>query len=946
MDMWGKPLPAGEYTWKGIVRDPLGIKVRLSVHNSGQPGWLTDDISSSWGGDHGNPTTVCALPDGMLLMWNEGEGGHGVVRTDLNGKKIWGNRLAVHQLAVNDKYFFIARNWMMAPYSIRRYELESQRPMNFGNGRSEVIKPKEAEGHDVSGLACDGANTLYVAYGASGLIGVYDTESGDLKKTLKVKGNAWYLAWDAKGKRLLAVVNQGGKIYTPGYAGQWIDGGTWEVVDVTAGKTLSKTNLDRATGIAVDKDGNIYVANCGKLQNVSVFDAKGKYLRSIGKEGGRPARGKYDRNGMYMPGGIAISADGNLWVAETTDSPKRHSVWTLDGAFHKEFFGGCSYNGWVWMDETDPDLAYSHNVEWKIDIDAGTWEPVSTMWRAVNPREVQAPSPNGYAGHPKVTTARNGRRYGFGLVNYYPVFSREEGDVFKPFAGLIRIARQGEHYPMGYEFDMMHGNPEKYPSGVYFWQDKNGDGAVQEDEVLYVGEFGLNWLDRDLNIWSSHGFMLKPTHIDEKGQPFYDVSDRHPAPRGNIYMNFDETQMYTFPAANSTFFGRVERDGTKVWGYRDLEPWQSSLGLPIVSPGRLHGLTQANGVAGEYLIAVSYFGPYHIFTTDGIYAGMILRDSRDGKGVGEDIHSCECDQGQIVMLNMNGKDRYFLLGGANDGRITEILGLDTVVRLEGGTYVHTEEMATKAADARMEYDLMIAKSKKLDIQRGGRANLEKATPVERIVDSNRRFTVKTAYDADNIYFRYDIYTDIGLDNSMGDPTFIFKGGNCIDIQIEAAGLKGDELKMQGEGLGGAVATQVVPGDPRRLLVTRQDGKPLAVLYRTNVPGTTDPVRFNSTSGEAALDAVDDVTDQITLEYAPQQGGFAAVVTVPQKLFGIDLKPQQELTMDVGYIFGNREGNTTTSRAYWSNNGFAANVIYDVPNELLMVPEEWGTASVE
>jgi len=70
------------------------------------------------------------------------------------------------------------------------------------------------------------------------------------------------------------------------------------------------------------------------------------------------------------------------------------------------------------------------------------------------------------------------------------------------------------------------------------------------------------------------------------------------------------------------------------------------------------------------------------------------------------------------------------------------------------------------------------------------------------------------------------------------------------------------------------------------------------------------------------------------------------VTVPQELFGLSLKPSQELTMDVGYIFGNKEGNMTMNRAYWSNNGFAANVVQDVPNEILMVPEEWGKAVVE
>ena len=103
--------------------------------------------------------------------------------------------------------------------------------------------------------------------------------------------------------------------------------------------------------LAADAAGIIYVANAGALQNVSVFDATGHYLRAIGKTGGRPRVGNYDSAGMLEPGGMAVDREGKLWVAESLDSPKRISVWdTHTGALQQEFFGGSEYSTFVSID--------------------------------------------------------------------------------------------------------------------------------------------------------------------------------------------------------------------------------------------------------------------------------------------------------------------------------------------------------------------------------------------------------------------------------------------------------------------------------------------------------------------------------------------------------------------------------------------------------------------
>ena len=70
LDDRGQLLPPGKYSWKGVQHDPITTEVRFSAHNSGNPPWPTDDNKGGWGGDHGVPSAVSPLADGMVLAWN------------------------------------------------------------------------------------------------------------------------------------------------------------------------------------------------------------------------------------------------------------------------------------------------------------------------------------------------------------------------------------------------------------------------------------------------------------------------------------------------------------------------------------------------------------------------------------------------------------------------------------------------------------------------------------------------------------------------------------------------------------------------------------------------------------------------------------------------------------------------------------------------------------
>ena len=67
-------------------------------------------------------------------------------------------------------------------------------------------------------------------------------------------------------------------------------------------------DMAKPSGLAVDADGNLYV--CDTLNNrIEVFDADGKFISTYGKNGDGP--GYFAR-----PKGVAIDSDGHIWVAD------------------------------------------------------------------------------------------------------------------------------------------------------------------------------------------------------------------------------------------------------------------------------------------------------------------------------------------------------------------------------------------------------------------------------------------------------------------------------------------------------------------------------------------------------------------------------------------------------------------------------------------------------
>jgi len=931
----GDPLPAGAYYWRGVVSDPIETEFILSVHNSGTPPHKTDDGTGGWGGDHGDPTTVAAVGERMLLAWSVAESGWGVIRTDLAGDKQWGTKAAATYLAVDDnaeRYFAAGGHGFAQHAGVRVYAVADARPLNFGSGEPLTEAPvgADAENVFVTGIAASNGK-LYVSYEALNLVAVNDADSGKLLN-----------AWQVQTPGRLAIHRDGSLLAISGERIMKITGGNATV--------FADAHLHDPKGITVDAQGNVYVTNAGTLHNVSVFKPNGVYQRSIGKEGGRARVGRFEPEGMLAPGGCAIDAQGRLWVAETLDYPKRISVWdTQSGENIDEFFGASAYFGWAWMDPQRPDEVYSHNVIWKVDLNDRTKQIHSTIWRRGGPNDVPPANPDGHAGHLRVVTADNGHQFGWGAAGRSRghVLYMRDGDIFRPIAGMI--AASAERYPaLADKLEKLHArwDEQRVPSHQrprrFFWQDANVDGAVQPNEVTVPDrrQRGAHfvWIGKDLTVWNENGTKFTSVRFED-GRPIYDFTKSQPTPftasnpnAGSIFFDDLDDGVFVLNPGAEHSLGKWTRDGDLIWSVGKRLPWKKALGKPVMQPGDLWGMTMPLTLAGDFTGAATYFGGYHLLTRDGVYVAMIMRPHKAGGGLGADITASETVTGQIV--KPNGMERYFLLAGDQDGRITEIHGLETVDKLTGGRIRLTPDDVDRVVDAQREFSTRQQSNRVLFVQRGTVSFDSDHGEIHKQIDKRRAWRAQLARDDKNLYLRYEVESPAPLLNHADDPQRIFKGGNLIDIQLAT--------HPHGE----ADRESPAPGDIRLLISRRKDGSPYAVLFEPKVKGFEgEPIVLRSPTGSESFDRIR-VLENVAIDYKKTENGFIAVASVPLDTLGWTPASGQTLRGDIGYIFGNRTGTSVSTRSYWRNNGFSANVIDDVPHESRLEPHQWGVMVVE
>ena len=295
----------------------------------------------------------------------------------------------------------------------------------------------------------------------------------------------------------------------------------------------------------------------------------------------------------------------------------------------------------------------------------------------------------------------------------------------------------------------------------------------------------------------------------------------------------------------------------------------------------------------------------------------------------------ECFGGFFAKSEKDGS--YYLQSGHTDYRIFRLNGLRECVRSQGTISVSAEQARAAANNANREAAAVnvareaaipfVTKAPAID----GEDDDWSGGPAIKW-DKSGRFpaSVRVTLDAQNVNFFYDVQDESPWVNTGKDATLLFKTGDSVDLQI------GSDADADPKRTG------PVAGD-LRLLIAPFQGRDIAVLYQHRVPGAKNPVTFTSPWRSEKVDVVR-VLDGAKVAVKRDAGRYRVEAAIPLAELGLATAAGRTLRADFGALYGDPSGTVTQLRSYWSNQ--ATNLVNDVPGEIMLSPNRWGTVRSE
>ena len=1033
LDQWGRPVPPGKYALRAAYHPPLSAEYRMTVCNPGNPPWPTADDKGDWLGDEAPPQAVVSDGKWVFLGSPGAEIGFSVIALDETGQRQWGHREPFNPrsiaLALDGDYLYLlyggpeatdshevynghnaigravlvcldkrtgkparfarqtprlrVATWPYREEISWMWDLRNHRSFRPGNngGQPRYSRTDVAESSDALGLAAAGGK-LYVSMFYENKLIALDAETGHpTGEEIPLEAPVGLCALDAhsllavSGTRVVKLDLAQGSRHTPCAAAD----GTRRV-PTTDRATLANARVLIASGlvaphsVAVDKQGTIFVSDWGTSFQVKAFAPDGRFLRAIGKEGGRPWVGAWDRDGMLVPRGIAVTDDGKLWVAEEDNSPKRISVWNSGtGAFVRDYLGPTPYGGGThfWIDPRDPSRVNAAGARFRIDEARKTYTPEAITYRR---RSRDDPfTPNGHELIPATQVRilyRNGKEYGVFKQSDFLTIMQRQGDVYQSVAAIGNVHRDPNQELNGngtetfLRDDMGHHVyrdffPECFRGHLgdnYSWTDANADGLVQPEEMHWVktsdapyregaqARFNNYWgidVSPDWSVffpgrYRDHWavFRLDVSGWTAAGAPVYDMARARPilldAPDhaiNGLHVTADKKLIvvYDYEWGHSPdSIACHDLEGRRLWS--------------IAMPSRLKGnAVHANNAVydlavpglGDVVCTWLYHGsqrPY-LIASDGLYLGTLLDDvNLAGPAAlwGESSkYFYQAPDGTPSIINGGNQQLHLLrIKGLEPGRVGRV---EDVCRLTGDDVRRAAKQRAlpvpKAPPKPLLAVTWLSRTPTID---GDLSDWNLDRGVSLRAGDGRAAEVALGRDARYLYLAYKIHEPKPLRNGGADWQTLFASGDCADLTL-ATDPAADPHRRA-----------AAPGDLRLLLSVFQ-GQPIAVLYRPVVPGTGSPVSIST----ARIDRVVRLDSaKISLRRDAAQGLATLEAAIPLADLGIDAKRTADLYGDVGVIFADQSGRSRSLRLYYYNRH--TEMVSDVPTEATLQPSQWGT----
>jgi hypothetical protein len=483
----GLPVPPGEYTWKGLIHQGIGLKLRGWAANGGVTPWPTPDGKGDWGGDAGVPCAVAADAEHVYLGWSLAEQGRAILACDLAGKVQWGHQRAdgasgCKALAVDGGLLFVLGGLAGTDAeggAIYRLDAKDGKPVPWPNGNLDLkiasfwpadakTKPEKADAMAVR------HDHIYLTFTDSEFLAVLDAKTGAYLQTVvgAPPGQIDVVATkidlpDVPGKLAdadFAVISLGG-----GVLGKvlFAHDPLWVVTSELA-PVQGDVRINALTAIGDGARFHRHEAFIGlgrpfhQIQARPLLDT-GNLTWIAGSAGGRPLLGVWQAAALRDIRALALAADGRLWVAEGDAFPKRFSVWDTteqQGKLVRELFGPTESNGFASaINPLDPDVIFVQGCEWRIDRQTGEAKCLGIVTR----EQIKSA---------RFGVGENGRAY---------LVLEEVGGVLSIFE---RVGEGDYRLRTQIHRAAADGSPASMEAAVQtvLWTDENDDGGVQAGE--------------------------------------------------------------------------------------------------------------------------------------------------------------------------------------------------------------------------------------------------------------------------------------------------------------------------------------------------------------------------------------------------------------------------------------------------------------------------------